>query len=134
LLRLDLQDLLRRGLAEWKAKSKANRQSIFALLGHIVNFFYTLQGEAAGAQAFANFDTLLAPFIRYDNLTYDDVKQSIQEFVFNMNIPTRVGFQTPFTNLTFDLTPPKMLGDEYAIIGVCPKKKSIRSSKKRSIC
>ena len=68
-------------------------------LGQIVNFFYTLQGEAAGAQAISNFDTLLAPFVRYDSLEYKEVKQALQEFVFNINIPTLVGFQTPFTKL-----------------------------------
>ena len=74
-------------------------------LGQTVNFFYTLQGEAAGAQAFSNFDTLLAPFIRYDKLSYKEVKQAMQEFIFNMAVPTRVGFQTPFTNITMDLFP-----------------------------
>ena len=86
-------------------------------LGQIVNFFYTLQGEAAGAQAISNFDTLLAPFIRYDNLDYDEVKQAFQEFIFNINIPTRVGFQTPFTNITMDLYPPSTLKDQPVIIG-----------------
>src|SRR5512139_1593255 len=81
-------------------------------LGQVVNFFYTLQGEAAGAQAFSNFDTYLAPFIRYDNLTQKDVEQALQEFFFNMNVPTRVGFQTPFTNLTLDLTTPDFMKDE----------------------
>ncbi|MGD8522096.1 MAG: ribonucleoside triphosphate reductase [Desulfobacterales bacterium] len=85
-------------------------------LGQIVNFFYTLQGEAAGAQAFSNFDTLLAPFIRYDNLDYKEVKQALQEFVFNINIPTRVGFQTPFTNITMDLCSPAFLKDRPVII------------------
>jgi anaerobic ribonucleoside-triphosphate reductase len=86
-------------------------------LGQIVNFFYTLQGEAAGAQALSNFDTLLAPFIRYDNLSDDKVKQALQEFVFNINIPTRVGFQTPFTNITMDLYVPGPLKDQPVIIG-----------------
>jgi ribonucleoside-triphosphate reductase len=81
-------------------------------LGQIVNFFYTLQGEAAGAQAFSNFDTYLAPFIRYDHLSPKDVEQALQEFFFNMNVPTRVGFQTPFTNLTLDLTVPDFMKDE----------------------
>jgi len=78
----------------------------------VVNFFYTLQGEAAGAQAFSNFDTYLAPFIRYDKLNQRDVEQCLQEFFFNMNVPTRVGFQTPFTNLTLDLTVPDFMRDE----------------------
>jgi ribonucleoside-triphosphate reductase (formate) len=80
-------------------------------------FFYTLQGEAAGAQAVSNFDTLLAPFIRYDNLSYKEVKQALQEFVFNINIPTRVGFQTPFTNITMDLNVPGTFRDTPVIIG-----------------
>jgi len=78
---------------------------------------YTLQGEAAGAQALSNFDTLLAPFIYYDKLEYKDVKQSIQKFLFNMNVPTRVGFQTPFTNITMDLTPPEFMKKTPVIFG-----------------
>ncbi len=65
----------------------------------------------------SNFDTYLAPFIRYDNLSYDEVKQSLQEFIFNMNIPTRVGFQTPFTNVTLDLNVPSNIANESVIIG-----------------
>lgn len=86
-------------------------------LGQIVNFFYTIQGEVAGAIAFSNFDTYLSPFIKYDNLTYKEVKQSMQEFLFNMNVPTRVGFQTPFTNITLDLNCPKNISKENVIIG-----------------
>ena len=86
-------------------------------LGQIVNFFYTLQGEAAGAQAFSNFDTLLAPFIRYDGLTYEEVKQALQEFIFNINVPTRVGFQTPFTNITMDLTVPSYYATQGVVRG-----------------
>jgi ribonucleoside-triphosphate reductase len=85
-------------------------------LGQIVNFFYTLQGEAAGAQALSNFDTLLAPFVRRDKLSYKKVKQALQEFIFNINIPTRVGFQTPFTNITMDLYVPVILKDHSVII------------------
>ncbi|MFH1111880.1 MAG: ribonucleoside triphosphate reductase [Patescibacteria group bacterium] len=118
----DLQDLLRRGFGGVTGKLQSKPPKHFrTALGQVVNFFYTLQGEAAGAQAFANFDTLLAPFIRYDNLTYEEVKQGMQEFAFNMNVPTRVGFQTPFTNLTFDFTPPKTLGEEQIIIGGLPQ-------------
>jgi len=118
----DLQDLLSRGFhgAAGKVESIPAKH-LRSALGHIINFFYTLQGESAGAQAFSNFDTLLAPFIRYDNLNYSGVKQALQEFVFNLNIPTRVGFQTPFTNLSFDLTPPSYLKDEAVIIGDKPK-------------
>ncbi|MDP2650057.1 MAG: ribonucleoside triphosphate reductase, partial [bacterium] len=85
---------------------------------------YTLQGEAAGAIAFSNFDTLLAPFIRYDNLTEKEVKQCLQEFVFNMNVPTRVGFQTPFSNITLDLTPSPNFKDQNVIIGGKPQKET----------
>jgi anaerobic ribonucleoside-triphosphate reductase len=114
----DLQDLLVMGFrgVEGKVES-APPKHLRSALGQIVNFFYTLQGEAAGAQALSNFDTLLAPFIRHDNLDYKDVKQALQEFVFNINIPTRVGFQTPFTNITMDLYVPSILKDHPIIIG-----------------
>ena len=114
----DLMDLLITGFTgvEGKVSSKPAKHFRSAL-GQVVNFFYTLQGEAAGAQAFSSFDTLLAPFVRYDELTYDEVKQALQEFVFNMNIATRVGFQTPFTNLTMDLVVPSGYADKPAIVG-----------------
>lgn len=117
----DLQDLLMQGFrgAPGKAESRPARH-LRTALGQIVNFFYTLQGEAAGAQAFANLDTLLAPFIRYDRLTPEEVKQALQEFVFNLNVATRVGFQTPFTNVTLDLVPPAHLASQPAIIGGQP--------------
>ena len=117
----DLKDLLVQGFkgVEGKVESAPPRHFRTAL-GQIVNFFYTLQGEAAGAQALSNFDTLLAPFIRHDRLSYDEVKQSLQEFVFNINIPTRVGFQTPFTNITLDLYVPKILKNHPVIIGGRP--------------
>ncbi len=121
----DLEDLLLRGLGGVEGKVESAPPKHFrTALGQIVNFFYTLQGEAAGAQAFSNFDTLLAPFIRYDGLTYREVKQAMQEFIFNLNVPTRVGFQTPFTNLTFDIIPPKSLRDEHVIIGGERKKET----------
>lgn len=114
----DLRDLLLKGFGGVPGKIESKPAKHFrSALGQVVNFFYTLQGESAGAQAFANFDTYLAPFIRYDNLSYTEVKQALQEFLFNMNIPTRVGFQTPFTNVTLDLNPPKTIADEYVIIG-----------------
>ncbi len=114
----DLQDLLLSGFRGAPGKAESSPAKHFrSALGQIVNFFYTLQGEAAGAQAFANFDTLLAPFVRYDNLSYREVKQALQEFVFNINVPTRVGFQTPFTNLTMDLEPPETLKDQHVVIG-----------------
>jgi len=90
-------------------------------LGQIVNATFTLQGESAGAQAWSSFDTYLAPFIRHDKLTYEEVKDSIQSFVFNMNIATRVGFQCPFSNITLDITCPKTLRDESVIIGGLPQ-------------
>ena len=114
----DLQDLLRLGFGGVPAMLECKPPKHFrTALGQLVNFFYTLQGESAGAQAVSNFDTLLAPFIRYDGLDYQGVKQAVQEFVFNINVPTRVGFQTPFTNLTFDLTPSPVLRDQAVIIG-----------------
>lgn len=114
----DLQDLLRSGFKGAPGKAESRPAKHFrSALGQVVNFYYTLQGEAAGAQAFSNFDTLLAPFIRYDNLSYGETKQALQEFIFNVNVPTRVGFQTPFTNVTMDLQPPKALADQPVIIG-----------------
>ena len=114
----DLKDLLMIGFKGAAGKIESGPARHFrSALGQIVNFFYTLQGEAAGAQAFSNFDTLLAPFIRYDKLNYDEVKQALQEFVFNVNVPTRVGFQTPFTNITMDLVIPKAYADHPIIIG-----------------
>jgi len=90
----DLYDLLLRGFGGVPGKVESLPPKHFrTALGQIVNFFYTLQGEAAGAQAFSNFDTLLAPFVRYDKLSYEEVKQCMQEFLFNLNVPTRVGFQ-----------------------------------------
>jgi len=114
----DLKDLLLYGFTgvEGKVQSKSPKHFRSAL-GMVVNFLYTLQGEANGAQAFSSFDTYLAPFIRADKLDYDQVKQAMQEFMFNMNIPTRVGFQTPFTNITLDLKPSGQLAEDNVIIG-----------------
>ena len=113
-----LQDLLKKGFRGVSGKIASDPPRHFrSALGQIVNFFYTLQGEAAGAQAFSNFDTLLAPFVHYDNLDYREVKQAIQEFVFNMNVPTRVGGQTPFTNITMDLQAPSTLKDQPVFLG-----------------
>ena len=114
----DLMDLIRTGFTGVPNKISSKPARHFrTVLGQVVNFFYTLQGEAAGAQAFSNFDTLLAPFIRHDNLNYAEVKQALQEFVFNVNVPTRVGFQTPFTNITLDLECPKHMEGNPVIIG-----------------
>ncbi len=114
----DLKDLLIKGFGGVDTKIKSKPPKHFrSALGQIVNFFYTMQGEAAGAQAFSNFDTYLAPFIKYDDLSYKEIKQALQEFVFNVNVPTRVGFQTPFTNITMDVVPSKMMKEENIIIG-----------------
>lgn len=118
----DLLDLLERGLGGVYGKVESGPpKHLRSALGQIVNFFYTLQGEAAGAQAFSNFDTLLAPFIRFDGLSYKEVRQALQEFIFNINIPTRVGFQTPFTNITMDLQAPSSLADLPVMIGGVPQ-------------
>jgi ribonucleoside-triphosphate reductase len=121
----DLFDLLLQGFTgvEGKIESKPPKH-LRTALGQVVNFFYTLQGESAGAQAFSNFDTLLAPFIRYDKLTYKEVKQALQEFLFNVNVPTRVGFQTPFTNVTLDLNVPKYFKKQGVLIGGKPQKET----------
>ncbi len=114
----DLLDLLTLGFTGVATKVGARPPRHFrSALGQIVNFFYTLQGEAAGAQAFANFDTYLAPFVAHDNLSYKEVVQALQEFVFNLNVPTRVGFQTPFTNITMDLTAPASLAKLPVMLG-----------------
>ncbi|MDP3991122.1 MAG: ribonucleoside triphosphate reductase [Candidatus Nealsonbacteria bacterium] len=114
----DLYDLILRGFGGVSGKVESNPpKHLRTALGQLVNFFYTLQGESAGAQAVSSFDTLLAPFIRYDNLNYQQVKQSIQEFLFNMAIPTRVGFQTPFSNITIDIKPLSTLAKQPVIIG-----------------
>ncbi|MFP3984626.1 MAG: ribonucleoside triphosphate reductase [Candidatus Bathyarchaeia archaeon] len=114
----DLRDLLLSGFGGVSQKIESRPAKHFrTVLGQVVNFFFTLQGEAAGAMAFSNFDTYLAPFIHYDNLNYEQVVQAMQEFVFNMNVPTRVGFQTPFTNLTLDLSVPRFMEDEGVIVG-----------------
>ena len=114
----DLQDLLLVGFRGVRGKVESLPPKHFDVaLMQVVNFLYTLQGEAAGAQAFSNFDTLLAPFIAQDGLGYAEVKQAVQKFLFNMNVPTRVGFQTPFTNVTLDLRVPDFLASAPVIVG-----------------
>jgi len=123
----DLYDLLLEGFKGVSGKVESRPANhLRSALGQIVNFFYTLQGEAAGAQAFSNFDTLLAPFIRYDGLKYQEIKQALQEFIFNINVPTRVGFQTPFTNVTLDVTVPRYYADQNVIIGGKPQGETYR--------
>lgn len=114
----DLKELLLKGFRGSYGQVQSKPAKHFrAALGQIVNFFYTLQGESAGAQAFSNFDTYLAPFVKYDGLSYPEIKQAMQEFIFNMNVPTRVGFQTPFTNITMDLEVPSTHRDEPVVWG-----------------
>lgn len=114
----DLEQLLLKGFGGVKNKVQSKPAKHFrSALGQVVNFIYTLQGEAAGAQALSSFDTYLAPFIRRDHLDYSAVKQAMQEFVFNVNVPTRVGFQTPFFNITLDLEVSSLLKDKNVIMG-----------------
>lgn len=121
----DLQDLLTRGFGGVSSKIESRPpKHLRTALGQTVNFFFTLQGESAGAQAMSNFDTLLAPFVRYDNLSYVQVKQAMQEFLFNCMVPTRVGFQTPFINLSLDVKVPGFLKDQPVIIGGVPQDKN----------
>jgi ribonucleoside-triphosphate reductase len=114
----DLRQILMMGFGgvPGKVESKPPRH-LRTFLGQIVNSTFTTQGESAGAQAWSSFDTYCAPFIRYDNMDYAAVKQALQEFIFNLNVPTRVGFQCPFSNLTFDIVPPSTLKDQCVIIG-----------------
>jgi ribonucleoside-triphosphate reductase len=114
----DLHDLLERGFGGVPSKLECRPPRHFrTALGQLVNFFYTVQGEGAGAQAISDFDTLLAPFIRYDNLNYQQTKQIMQEFLYNCMVPTRVGFQTPFLNVSIDIKPPKSLADHPVMYG-----------------
>ena len=114
----NLEDLLLKGFGGVGEKVESTPARHFrTALGQVANFFYTLQGEAAGAQAFASFDTYLAPFIAHDGLDYAQTKQALQEFIFNLNVPTRVGFQTPFVNITMDLIPSGALAKSSVIIG-----------------
>ncbi len=120
----DLQDLLIKGFGGVPSKIESNPpKHLRTALGQIVNFFFTLQGESAGAQAMSSFDTFLAPFVRYDNLSYSQVKQAMQEFLFNCMVPTRVGFQTPFINVSLDVKVPGHLKDQPVIIGGEPQDK-----------
>jgi ribonucleoside-triphosphate reductase len=112
-----LRDLLLEGFNLEGRCSSGPAKHFDAALGQMVNFLGTLQNEWAGAQAFNNVDTYLAPFVRHDGMTYPEVKQSMQKFVFNLNTTSRWGGQSPFTNLTFDLVPPEHIAREAAIIG-----------------
>ncbi len=113
-----LRTLLQEGFNGVPGKVEAGAPKHFSsALGQMVNFLGTLQNEWAGAQAFSSFDTYLAPFVKLDNLTYDQVFQGIQEFVYNLNVPSRWGTQTPFTNLTLDWNCPEDLRSQHPLIG-----------------
>ncbi|MGC9365464.1 MAG: ribonucleoside triphosphate reductase [bacterium] len=113
-----IRELLLSGFGGVSGKVSAKPpQHLTTALGQIVNFLGTMQNEWAGAQAFSSFDTYLAPFIRHDQLDYNSVKQAIQSFIFNLNVASRWGGQTPFTNLTFDWVVPEDLKEQPVIIG-----------------
>ncbi len=113
-----LKDLLLRGFGGVNGKISAKpAKHLDVAVAQIINFLGTMQMEFAGAQAFSSIDTYLAPFVRSDSLSYRQVKQNIQRLIYGLNIPSRWGSQTPFTNFTFDLTPPEDLGKEHAVIG-----------------
>lgn len=118
----DLEQLLTMGFGgvEGKVSSKPAKH-LRSFLGQVVNATFTTQGECAGAQAWSSFDTYCAPFIRADGLSYASVKQALQEFVFNLNVPTRVGFQCPFSNITLDLVVPERMKEKPVIIAGVPK-------------
>ena len=113
-----LRTLLEEGLNGVPGKAEARPpKHLSSAIGQMVNFLGTLQNEWAGAQAFSSFDTYTAPFVRIDNLSYEEVKQCIQEFIYNLNVPSRWGTQTPFTNLTFDWVCPEDLKNRVPVIG-----------------
>jgi len=113
-----LRTLLHEGLNGVPGKVEAGPpKHMSSAVGQIVNFLGTLQNEWAGAQAFSSFDTYMAPFIRHDAMDYESVKQCIQELIYNLNVPSRWGTQTPFTNLTFDWTCPEDLREQVPVIG-----------------
>ncbi len=112
-----LRQLLYEGFNGIAGKPEADPPKHFSTaLGQMVNFLGTLQNEWAGAQAFSSFDTYLAPYVRNDKLSYDNVRQSMQEFIYNLNVPSRWGTQTPFTNLTFDWVCPEDLREQVPVI------------------
>jgi len=114
----DLRQLLTEGFGGVSGKvSSRPAKHLRSFLGQVVNATFTAQGECAGAQAWSSFDTYCAPFIRSDALTYPQVKQALQEFVFNINVPTRVGFQCPFSNVTLDIRVPKLLAGQAVVMG-----------------
>ena len=118
----DLYDFLTKGFGGVPGKIECKPpRHLRTAMSQLVNILYTLQGETAGANAVSNFDTLLAPFIRYDHLDYKQVKQVLQEFLFGCMVPTRVGFQTPFLNVSLDIKPASFLAKQPVIIGGEPQ-------------
>ncbi|NKX94009.1 ribonucleoside triphosphate reductase [Sanguibacter hominis ATCC BAA-789] len=116
-----LRMLLTQGFNGVPGKVESNPPKHFSsAVGQIVNFLGTMQNEWAGAQAFSSFDTYMAPFVRKDAMTYDQVKQCVQELIYNLNVPSRWGTQTPFTNLTFDWTCPEDLRDQVPLVDDSP--------------
>ncbi len=114
----DLEDLIKRGFGGVPGKPYSKpAKHLSSILGQMMNFLFTLQNEAAGAVAFSSFDTYLAPFVYFDKLSYEEVKQQIQEFVYNMNQTMRTGGQSPFSNITLDIHPHPMLKDRPVIVG-----------------
>ncbi len=114
----DLEDLLKRGFGGVQGKPYSKpAKHLSSALGQMMNFLFTLQNEAAGAVAFSSFDTYLAPFVYFDKLSYKEVKQQIQEFIYNMNQTMRTGGQSPFSNITVDIEPHTLLKDMPVIVG-----------------
>ncbi len=113
-----LEKLLRKGFGHVPNQVHSNpAKHLETATLHMVNYIGTMQGEFAGAQAFSSVDTLLAPFVRSDRLDYDRVKQDIQKLIFGLNVPSRWGWQTPFSNLTFDLTVPEDMKNKKVVVG-----------------
>ncbi len=127
----DVRQLLTDGFGGVSGKVESRpAKHLRSFLGQLVNSTFTTQGETAGAQAWSSIDTYCAPFIYYDNMTYEQVRQCLQEFVFNINVPTRVGFQCPFSNLTFDIKVPRTLADQPVVIGGELKDKTYKEFQK----
>ena len=127
----DVRQLLTDGFGGVSGKVESRpAKHLRSFLGQLVNSTFTTQGETAGAQAWSSIDTYCAPFIYYDHMTYEQVRQCLQEFVFNINVPTRVGFQCPFSNLTFDIKVPRTLADQPVVIGGEIKDKTYKEFQK----
>ena len=127
----DVRQLLTDGFGGVSGKVESRpAKHLRSFLGQLVNSTFTTQGETAGAQAWSSIDTYCAPFIYYDNMTYEQVRQCLQEFVFNINVPARVGFQCPFSNLAFDIKVPRTLADQPVVVGGEYKDKTYKEFQK----